>query len=68
MSYLLFDLDKVLILKRTQTMDQASLWADICAPSSATRISPLAGSTFSAFTENELIRLAYLRPKCNTSL
>mgnify|MGYP000744731774 CR=1 FL=1 len=58
MSYLLFDLDKVLILKRTQTMDQANLWADICAPQSATRISPLAGSTFAAYTENELIRLA----------
>lgn len=58
MSYLVIDIDACVILKRAPTIQQASLWADLIASEVRVKVCPPLASSFSGFTEDELVRLA----------
>jgi len=58
MSYIVIDVDGCAILKRAPTLRQASLWADLAASDVRVKVCPPLASSFSGFTEDELVRLA----------
>jgi hypothetical protein len=58
MSYLVIDIDGLRVVKRAVSLQAASFWADLLCPDVRVKVCPTLASSFSGFTEDELVSLA----------